>query len=60
MFIRQNPLSDSVVVFTNFFEQVENLEPHCPGCRSVVRFGVTTEYRDKVKTHACITCGHTF
>jgi len=49
-----------MVVVVNFFNQVENLEPHCPGCQTVVKFGVTTEYADKQKTHVCKSCGHKF
>lgn len=49
-----------MVILVNFFEQVENLEPHCPGCQSKVQFGLTTEYKEKLKTHACKSCGHAF
>jgi len=49
-----------VVVLVNFFEQVENLEPRCPGCNGKVSFGLTTEYRAQVDTHVCKTCGHAF
>ncbi len=49
-----------MVIVANFFERVENLEPHCPGCGGKVSFGVTTEYKSNLGTHACRTCGHTF
>jgi len=49
-----------MVVLVNYFDQVQNLEPHCPGCNNVVKFGLTTEYKEKAKTQVCITCGHKF
>ena len=49
-----------MVVLVNFFEQVENLEPHCPECQTKVQFGVTTEYVARVGSHVCKTCQHVF
>ena len=49
-----------MVVLTNFFEQVENLEPHCPGCGCKTSFGITTAYQEQFKTHVCNSCGHKF
>jgi hypothetical protein len=49
-----------MVISHDFFNHVENLEPHCPGCQTKVVFGLTTEYQEKAKTHVCKSCGHQF
>ncbi|MBS3110018.1 hypothetical protein J4227_05825 [Candidatus Woesearchaeota archaeon] len=41
----------------NFFGAPEYLEPHCPGCKAKIDYGVTTIYDDTVKGHKCLACG---
>ncbi len=41
----------------NFFNSLENLEPKCPKCGTVLNYGVNTRYNDREKAHICVTCG---
>ena len=40
----------------NFFNSVEHLEPRCPKCRTVLDYGVNTEFDDSVNAHICLRC----
>ena len=41
----------------DFFHRMENLEPKCPGCETVIDYGLTTKFDEKKKTHVCLKCG---
>ncbi|MBD3163703.1 hypothetical protein GF323_00720 [Candidatus Woesearchaeota archaeon] len=44
----------------NIFDSIEMLEPKCPKCLSIVKYGETTEFDDKRKKHICRECGYVF
>ena len=41
----------------NFFDSVEYLEPKCPGCETVLDYGVNTKFDSRHKAHVCMKCG---
>ncbi len=47
----------SMVGEFNFFDSVDHLEPRCPKCKSVLEYGVTTKFNEKLDAHECKKCG---
>lgn len=41
-----------------FFDSVEHMELKCPKCKSLIDYGVTTEWDDSIEGHKCKNCGH--
>jgi len=41
----------------DIFSSIEYLEPKCPKCGSVLKYGVNTQYDDEAKSHVCLKCG---
>lgn len=42
----------------SYFGNESILEPHCPGCKTKVDYGISTTYDEKLDAHKCNTCGH--
>ncbi|MBW2989325.1 hypothetical protein KY358_03335 [Candidatus Woesearchaeota archaeon] len=40
----------------NVFDNVEALEPKCPGCKAKIVLGLTTRYDKGHKCHVCLKC----
>lgn len=40
----------------NIFNSIEYLEPKCPNCRSVVDYGISTIFNERIMSHVC-KCG---
>ncbi len=40
----------------NFFDSLEHLEPKCPTCRTILDYGVNTEFNDEEGAHVCVKC----
>ena len=40
----------------NAFNNMEYLEQKCPKCRTILDFGVNTEYNDEKGAHVCLNC----
>ena len=45
-----------MVIELNLFETLENLEPKCPKCRSVLDYGTNTFFDDRLRKHVCGNC----
>ena len=42
----------------NIFNSVEFLEPRCPNCNTILKYGINTKF-DKKDNHICNNCGTT-
>ncbi len=42
----------------DFFNELDYLEPRCPGCNIKIDWGVNTEWNDEKETQVCKNCGH--
>ncbi len=40
----------------NIFNSVEFLEPRCPKCNVILKYGTNTKF-DKEDNHVCVNCG---
>ncbi|MBW3018644.1 hypothetical protein KY329_00465 [Candidatus Woesearchaeota archaeon] len=40
-----------------FFDSLEHLEPRCPQCKVVLKYGINTEFDDEKEAHRCKSCG---
>jgi hypothetical protein len=41
----------------NFFNSMAHLEPKCPKCDIVIKYGVTTNFNNDKEKHICKECG---
>ncbi len=41
----------------NLFNDINYLEPHCPKCGTILKYGTNTEFDSKAKDHKCLNCG---
>jgi RNase P subunit RPR2 len=41
----------------NFFNAINFLEPRCNKCNSVLKYGISTKFDNKLNTHICVNCG---
>ena len=41
----------------NLFNDLSIIEPQCPNCKSVLKYGINTEFDDKENAHKCLNCG---
>ncbi len=46
-----------MAIIENFFSNLENLEPKCPKCGSILDYGTNTEYDEEKNAHICTKCG---
>ena len=42
----------------DFFNDMDHLEPKCPGCGIKIEWGDTTEWCDEKETQVCKECKH--
>jgi hypothetical protein len=40
-----------------YFNSMDFLEPKCRACGSVIEYGITTEFKDDIMSHICLSCG---
>lgn len=40
----------------NVFNSMQSLEPKCPKCETVIKYGLNTRFDDKKQTHVCENC----
>jgi hypothetical protein len=43
---------------TDYFNDLQILEPTCPTCQSKIDYGTTTHYSDEEEAHICNSCDH--
>jgi len=41
----------------DIFNSMEYLEPKCPKCKVVLKYGINTKFDDERQTHICNQCG---
>lgn len=38
------------------FESIDLMEPKCPKCGTIIKYGLTTTYDDQKEAHVCNIC----
>ena len=41
----------------NIFNSMDYLEPRCPECKVVLKYGQNTKFNDEKQKHICNKCG---
>ncbi len=41
----------------DYFNSIDYLEPKCPGCGTILKYGINTEFSESLNAMVCKNCG---